>query len=349
MSKSCMNCATQNADDTKFCAHCGTAFAAAPPPPDGDRLPGIVCSECHHTNRASARFCAKCGTDLSEQTVIALVRREVSPAPPLTPPVAPAVASSFGDETVPPPTTVLPTSAPASPDVPDVPAAAAPTNESFGKAPPSRGPLWIAFGLCVLVLIAAAAWRFAGPQAQVPPASRDAAGPQPAPAPVPPAASIAAAPPAVSTTAEAPASSASTTDTASPMTMPATEPAAANTAASAGADPAAQRARAAKARAAREARAKAVQEQQAAQAAVDQEAARKRADDTRAAAAQTAATKPVPATPAGPRTARDVCAGRNLISQAVCESRECGKPEHANEALCRQIKAAEERRSGGPQ
>ena len=90
-----------------------------------------------------------------------------------------------------------------------------------------------------------------------------------------------------------------------------------------------------------------MQEQQAAQAA-EQEAARKRADEARARAAQAATAKPSPAPAATPRTAQEICAGRNAISQAVCESRECGRPEHAAEPHCRQIKAAEDRRSGAP-
>jgi hypothetical protein len=41
---------------------------------------------------------------------------------------------------------------------------------------------------------------------------------------------------------------------------------------------------------------------------------------------------------------RELCAGRNPISQAVCESRACGNAEHAGEPTCRQIRANEERR-----
>src|SRR5438876_3653471 len=139
MSKSCLNCSTQSADDARFCAHCGTAFAAAPPA-DGGRIAGIVCPECHHANRASAQFCAQCGTDLSEQTVIAPVRREAPAVPAAT-----AASSSV----------VQPSAPPAA--------------EPFGRPPSSRhASLWIAFVVCVLVLIAAASWRFVGP----PPAPR---------------------------------------------------------------------------------------------------------------------------------------------------------------------------------
>ena len=96
----------------------------------------------------------------------------------------------------------------------------------------------------------------------------------------------------------------------------------------------------------RDAKTKALQEQQAA----EQEATRKRAEETRARAAaqSTAKPAPAPAPAATPRTVQDACAGRNAISQAVCESRECGRPEHAGEAHCQRIKAAEDRRSGSP-
>ena len=40
----------------------------------------------------------------------------------------------------------------------------------------------------------------------------------------------------------------------------------------------------------------------------------------------------------------EICAGRNLISQAICESRQCGLAEHKGEAICKQILSREERR-----
>jgi hypothetical protein len=44
------------------------------------------------------------------------------------------------------------------------------------------------------------------------------------------------------------------------------------------------------------------------------------------------------------RSVKEICAGRNPISQAICESRECGNAEHASESGCRAIRASEERR-----
>ena len=52
---------------------------------------------------------------------------------------------------------------------------------------------------------------------------------------------------------------------------------------------------------------------------------------------------PAPA-PVQTRNVGEVCAGRNLIAQALCESRECAKPEHAGEAMCKRFKADEDRR-----
>jgi len=51
-----------------------------------------------------------------------------------------------------------------------------------------------------------------------------------------------------------------------------------------------------------------------------------------------------PVAPPRPRTVKEICAGRNLISQAICESRECGNAEHSGEAVCKQISGREERR-----
>ena len=51
-----------------------------------------------------------------------------------------------------------------------------------------------------------------------------------------------------------------------------------------------------------------------------------------------------PAASPRPRTVKEICAGRNLISQSICESRECGSAEHSGEAVCKQILSREERR-----
>jgi hypothetical protein len=48
--------------------------------------------------------------------------------------------------------------------------------------------------------------------------------------------------------------------------------------------------------------------------------------------------------PVQARGVREICAGRGTIAESICHSRECGKPEHANEPLCRQVNQAEDRR-----
>ena len=99
----------------------------------------------------------------------------------------------------------------------------------------------------------------------------------------------------------------------------------------------------------REAKAKAAieqREQAAARLKADQDAARKRAEEQRPRTQPMPAPAAVGATPTPRiRSVRDICAGRNPISQAICESRECGAAEHVNEAVCKQVRAAEDRRS----
>jgi len=74
-------------------------------------------------------------------------------------------------------------------------------------------------------------------------------------------------------------------------------------------------------------------------------AARRRAEEQRARPAPAApVVAATPVAPPRPRTVKEICAGRNLISQAICESRECGNAEHSGEAVCKQISGREERR-----
>jgi hypothetical protein len=56
--------------------------------------------------------------------------------------------------------------------------------------------------------------------------------------------------------------------------------------------------------------------------------------------ARSAASVPPPAA----RTVQESCANRNPIVQAICESRECARGEHANETICQRIRAADDRR-----
>jgi hypothetical protein len=91
--------------------------------------------------------------------------------------------------------------------------------------------------------------------------------------------------------------------------------------------------------------AKALADQHAAAARAAQDAALRRAEEAQRARQVTVA-PPVAAvpTPPKPRGVREICAGRGLIAESICQSRECGAPEHAGEALCKQVKEAEDRR-----
>ena len=109
-----------------------------------------------------------------------------------------------------------------------------------------------------------------------------------------------------------------------------------------------RRDKAARDKADREAKAKAASDQRdqstTAQRAEQDAQARRRADDAqRNRPSAAATTAPVPAT-AQPRGVQELCAGRGAIAEAVCQSRECAAPGHANEPLCRRLREADERR-----
>lgn len=105
-------------------------------------------------------------------------------------------------------------------------------------------------------------------------------------------------------------------------------------------------------KAARDARAAALREQAASQAAItraaEQEAARRRFEESRARPLPPPppvhAAAPVPAAPARARTAQETCAGSNPIARGICEARECVRREHTDEALCQRLRAADDRR-----
>ena len=110
-----------------------------------------------------------------------------------------------------------------------------------------------------------------------------------------------------------------------------------------------RREKAAKDKAERDAKAKAAAEQQgsatAAQRAEQEAQAKRRAEEAqRARPSAAAAPTPPPAPVVQARGVREICAGRGTIAEAVCQSRQCGLAEHANEQICRQLRDADERR-----
>jgi len=271
----------------------------------------------------------------------------------------------------------------ATPDIPDPDAAIALRQqegyESHGdttvglQSPPApnRAPLILGGVVALLVIAGVAAWLFMGTSNPAPPVAAPtptsvtppvASTPPPAPTSAPPVLVEEAAP------ANAPTVAASGT-TAPTATLPppaaavplGTPPAAAAPLPQLG-DPAVEsaeaeakrlsadkrREKAAKDKSDREAKAKAAAERDqvsAAQRAEQEAQAKRRAEEAQRARSSTAAPPmPAPAPVAQARGVREICAGRGTIAEAVCQSRQCGLPEHANEQICRQLREADERR-----
>ena len=259
------------------------------------------------------------------------------------------------------------------------PAAAA--TPAFADPAPNRTPLLIGAALLMLAAVGAGAWWFMGSSARnaaSPSAAASAASAvQPAavalPAsqaetvvlPVAPVATPAVAAPAVATAASeaaaalpppplvgpgetvlVPAGSATLkgSSPASPFEALPSESAASQAEAKRLAAEK-RREKVAKDKADREAKLKLAADQQASAARADQEAqARRRAEEMQR--PRPAVTQPVapPPPPVQARGVREICAGRGTIAEAVCQSRECGAAEHANEAVCREVREREDRR-----
>jgi len=244
------------------------------------------------------------------------------------------------------------------------------TTVSFqNPAPPNRAPLIVGVVVAALAVAGVAAWLFMGKSDPSP--ARPGAASAPvvtAPAVAPSAAAVPspiiieeASPPSAAATSAAPRETPAPAATAGALgTPPATAPPLPQLG-----DPAVEsaeaeakrvaaekkREKAARDKAEREAKAKAASEPRAATVATptaaqraEQEAqARKRTEDAQRARPSTAATLSPPVV-AQPRGVREICAGRGLIAEAVCQSRQCGLPEHANEAVCRQLREQDDRR-----
>jgi len=271
-----------------------------------------------------------------------------------------------------------------TPDIPDPDAAIAlrqqegyqshgdTTLASGNPAPPSRTPLILGMVLALLAVAGIAAWLFMRNSNPAPPVATPAptsltpdvaAAPTPAPAPPATAAPIVIEESPRANAALAPASTAPPSATLPPPPTAAvplgTPPAAAAPLPKLG-DPAVEsadaeakrvaaekrREKAAKDKAERDAKAKAAAEQSvAASQRAEQEAqAKRRAEEAQRARASAAPPPPPPAPVVQARGVREICAGRGTIAEAVCQSRQCGLAEHANEQICRQLRDADERR-----
>jgi len=382
MSKLCSGCGTENREEAQFCRACGTAFsaakAAAATAADGSAA--NVCAECGFQNKPGIRYCANCGMSLAgagadtsgDATRSADEAYAGSGPPPISYP-------SFA--TVSPYPTAHDTDHSAlfeeqpTPDIPDPDAAIAlrqqegyqshgDTTVTFQNPPaPSRAPLILGIVLAVLALAGVAAWLFMGSSKPAPPVAAPtsvtppvAATPTPAPTKAPPiiieeAPSASAAAPASAMVPPPPAAAAplgAPPAAAAPLPQlgdPAVESAEAEAKRVAAQK---QKEKAAKDKAERDAKAKATAEQGSASAAqrAEQEAqAKRRAEEAQRARPNTAvAPTPPPAPVVQARGVREICAGRGTIAEAVCQSRQCGLAEHANEQICRQLRDADERR-----
>jgi hypothetical protein len=368
MTKLCSVCGTENREEAQFCRACGTAFAApaSRSATSDDDTATNVCAECGFRNKPGLRYCANCGVGLAAATAGggAAVGEESGGGPP---PISYPSFAPVGPYPPAPPSTV--------PEIPDADAEIAlrqqEADESgnatlpFGNtASPSRAPLLLGIVALVLVVGGALAWTFMRDSNSSPPAIGATTPPVAAPLP----ATSAAAPPIAVEATPASDATAATSPAAAETAPPAATaevlgppPAAAPPLPHIGdAVPAAtspqveakrlaaekRRERAAREKTDREAKALAEREQQsaaAAQRAEQEAAARRRADEAQRARSAAVAAPPPPAA-APPRGVREICAGRNAISEAICQSRECGHAEHAGEAICRQIRAQEEQR-----
>ena len=353
MTKLCSVCGTENREEAQFCRACGTAFSAQLPRAAGDGNAPNVCSECGFQNKPGLRYCANCGMSLGEGAA-GEAGAGGSPPPlnyPSFAPVAPYPPAPFEE---------------AVPDIPDPDAEIALRQQEaaesagaampFESAPsPGRSPIVIGAVALALVVAGALAWTYMRRSDSAPPAIGATTPPvaptEPASAAAPPPTVVeqapAAAAPAVAATASAveatPAAAEALPPAAArplPQVGDAKQPESAEAEAQRVA--AERRAKAARDKADRDAKAGVDQQNAAAAQRAEQDAARKRADDAQR--PRPAAPTPTTAAAAQVRGVREICAGRGTIAEAVCQSRTCGQPEHANEAICRQLREQDDRR-----
>jgi hypothetical protein len=371
MTKLCSVCGTENREEAQFCRACGTAFATTPGVRGVTDNGANVCSECGFQNKPGLRYCANCGMSLAAvgegagSTSASDADAPYSSPPPISYP-------SFAPVAPYPP---APSDSGPLPDIPDPDAeiallqqrrsdAASPFSS---PAAPNRAPLVIGGFAALLAVAGVAAWIFMRGSNPAPPAVGTTTPPVvavPAPGAAPATTSVMPAPMSGAAPATAGASAVE------PPPATATAPTTATTTSPLGAPPAAaaplpqvtnpgetpeeeakrlaaekRREKAARDKAERDAKAKAATDQQTAAAAEQEAQARRRAEEAQRARQSTATPAPPPPQPvAQARGVREICAGRGTIAEAVCQSRQCGSAEHANEPICRQLREQDERR-----
>jgi hypothetical protein len=373
MTKLCSVCGTENREEAQFCRACGTAFATIPGVRGGAENGANVCSECGFQNKPGLRYCANCGMSLAAasegtgSTSASDADAPYSSPPPISypsfAPVAPYPPAPSDREQPPP-------------DIPDPAAEIALLQQQrsdaaspfSSPAAPNRAPLVVGGFAVLLVVAGVAAWIFMRGSNPAPPAVGTVTTPVvavPAPGAAPATTSVIAEP-ATASGAAPPTAGASAVE---PAPATATAATTATTTSALGAPPAAaaplpqvtnpgetpeeeakrlaaekRRDKAARDKAERDAKAKAAADQRDQTTAAAQKAEQdaQAAQRTRQSAAAPAPPPPQPVAQA--HGVREICAGRGTIAEAVCQSRQCGSAEHANEPICRQLREQDERR-----
>jgi hypothetical protein len=364
----CAACGFRNASGVQWCANCGVAIGSVPGGSVPDDAPSAERAEAVHDDAIDP---------LASETT-RLDGFGASPPPlshPSYPPVAPYPGASAGADPLQAfaaePATVQdawrPAASAADGSATDGHAPAPYPPYADPSAPPPTSPspsktIALVAGIAALVLAAGVgAWWFAGGAGGGGPSAASApAVAASLPAPAPPVAPLPVEP---SPLGPPPMSAAPLPQVGDPPAASldpaasASGPAPASATASAVLDPEAQRLaaerrreRLAKEKADRDVKAKALLDERDREAAIrlQQDAAtaaqRRREEDAGLRRPQASPTAPAAAVTTQPRSVREICGGRGTIAQAVCESRTCGEAQHAGEAICRQIREADERR-----
>jgi Double zinc ribbon len=350
----CDECTFQNKPGVRYCANCGVGLLGTALVPHGRS----ATPEDHYP-----------GTSPPPISYHSFAPVPPYPPPPLGEPSYPPVASggyapAFSgyrpayDEPLavpdlPDPSAAIAAAHMRAEDDPDT-SQPAPFYEPGPATRSGRAGLLVGLGVVLLVAAGAGGWWFMTSTPESIPNLTPAAS---APAIAEPAAAVVA-PPALADSTPAAALPASTADLAAmpaaaasaelpavPSTTGVAEPPAAAASDEEAKRLAAQKRRdkAAKDKADRDARALADQQAAASRAAAD--AARQHAEDAQRAKAATAAAPVVAAPPPPkPRTAAEICASQGFFAEQICRSRECAAPEHAGEALCKELKDINDRR-----